>query len=1330
MGSRALKIVAIDDNKDNLTVLQAVITDALPECFLYTADTGLKGIDLIREQDPDVVLLDIVMPKMNGFEVCQAIKADSRIEHIPVLFITALKTDTKSRIEALEAGGEGFISKPFEEAELIAQVRAMARIKRANDYKRDEKERLSELVTERTLQLNKELAERKAAEEQLKGANQTLEEQKARLTRLVSDLQVETDTRVKSETSYKTLVELAQEGIWATDAVGITTYVNPRLTEMLGYSLKEMTGRGFSSFFHGEYRDQAEKFIDRCRAGNRERSDFELVRSDEKQICVTIHATPIYDSDGECTGALAVVSDISLRKKQEEKLQETNAFLENLISNANVPIIVWDRDIRITRVNHAFEQLVGRPDSDLVGKPFSSLFVPDDAERILRLIQTTLDGVRWDTVEVPIVHMDGSIRSVLWNSSTIYGPDGRQVATIAQGRDITAECLLENEKKQALQQIQENIAKLAILNDGVRNPLSIIAAYADIIEDEQITRAIMEEIQRIDDMITNLDQEWIFSVKILDYLKKNYQISFDLSPPGSLISKPGSAEDSSGKDTPLLQKICNVQYIEETKSMLYSILDSIDAIVYVADMETYELLYLNRLGRSLFGGVIGQKCYEHLHCAEPYPCPFCTNHLLVKDGKPTGVHRWEHKNPVTGRWYDCRDRAIVWTDGRLVRLEIATDITERKHSEERTGLQLQRLQSFLKLHTQVHEPEPVILSSTLEHSLIITQSEFSFIGTLSSDENELIIHAWSQGAMDACSVSDKPLHFSIESAGVWGECIRKRRPFLLNDYTVHHPAKHGYPEGHVPIIRYLGVPIFDGTRIAAVLAVANKETDYLDEDVDILVMLGNQMWEILQRKRAERYLRESEDRFRSLAEDLPGYICSFLPGGILTYINPALAELTGKRQEELIGMSFLDLLEPDEAERIQSILKGVTPDNPRESHEQTVVTPDGKREYIEWNNLAFFDETGIITRYLAAGIDITDRKKTEQALAESEDKYRSVIENASEGIVVVQDGLIQYANPKILEMAEISLEEVINQPFTLFIHPDDRDMVANRYRRRVAGEDVPSLYDFRITGKRGAVIWVNISSVLISWRKGLATLNFLSDVTERKKVEDALRQANQQLGLLTSITRHDINNNLSIIFASLGLAQGRCSDPSMHEYFEDIATATRGIMHQIDFTRDFEQLGGQKPHWIRLDSVFPCYDLPDSVALFLHLPDIELFADPMLSRVFYNLFDNAVRHGEKVTEIRIKAVSAGEELKIIFEDNGKGILESKKEEIFGRGYGKNTGLGLFLAREILQLTGMTIRECGVEKKGARFEMTVPSSSYRFIDAERADDSEAEARKDC
>lgn len=211
METNDMKILAIDDNRHNLTALKAVLADRLPHARLFTALDGLKGLELARAEDPDVILLDIVMPGMDGYAVCRKLKEDGHLRSIPVVFLTALRTDQESRVKALEAGAEGFLAKPFDALELTAQIRAMIKVKAANNLQWMGREQLTSLVLERTIELEKELAERRRIE--------------AERDRLI------------------TAIEETDESIYITDLDGNILYINSAVVRNTGYSRDEMVGQ-------------------------------------------------------------------------------------------------------------------------------------------------------------------------------------------------------------------------------------------------------------------------------------------------------------------------------------------------------------------------------------------------------------------------------------------------------------------------------------------------------------------------------------------------------------------------------------------------------------------------------------------------------------------------------------------------------------------------------------------------------------------------------------------------------------------------------------------------------------------------------------------------------------------------------------------------------------------------------------------------------------------------------------------------------------------------------------------------------------------------------
>jgi signal transduction histidine kinase len=216
-----------------------------------------------------------------------------------------------------------------------------------------------------------------------------------------------------------------------------------------------------------------------------------------------------------------------------------------------------------------------------------------------------------------------------------------------------------------------------------------------------------------------------------------------------------------------------------------------------------------------------------------------------------------------------------------------------------------------------------------------------------------------------------------------------------------------------------------------------------------------------------------------------------------------------------------------------------------------------------------------------------------------------------------------------------------------------------------------------------------------------------------------LRQTNEKLNLLSGITRHDIRNQLHALSGYLELSRQTVSEPDLAaELIAKEINIAEIITHQINFTGDYEDMGIAAPAWQNVEGIArqAAASLPmKEVRVTVDRRDLEIYADPLCGKVFYNLIDNALKYGGgKLTVIGITTHETKTGLRVVFEDDGAGIADNDKKHLFERGFGKNTGLGLFLSREILSITGITIRETGEPGRGARFEITVPNGAYRFV----------------
>ena len=336
-----MKILAIDDNKDNLVSLQALIKDAFPDAVTLTAQNGKRGLELAAAEDPDVILLDVVMPEMDGFEVCKKLKADKILKDIPVVFVTALKGDKENRIRALECGADAFLAKPIEVSELTAQVRAMAKIKTASNEKLNEKEQLTVLVEEQT---------------------RKLKDTHAATLNLLEDVRKENEARKKSEEKlreseyiYRTILLTAIDGFWLVNTQGQLLEVNESYCRMSGYTEQELLTMRISDLESVETCDTAAAHIQMIITKGEDRFESKHHKKDGTVFPVEVNVK-FWDIQGG--RFICFVQDVTERKRAETEIQQQLAELRRWQA---VMLEREDRSMKLKGEVNELARRVGEP---------------------------------------------------------------------------------------------------------------------------------------------------------------------------------------------------------------------------------------------------------------------------------------------------------------------------------------------------------------------------------------------------------------------------------------------------------------------------------------------------------------------------------------------------------------------------------------------------------------------------------------------------------------------------------------------------------------------------------------------------------------------------------------------------------------------------------------------------------------------------------------------------------------------------------------------------------------------------------------------------------
>ena len=511
--------------------------------------------------------------------------------------------------------------------------------------------------------------------------------------------------------------------------------------------------------------------------------------------------------------------------------------------------------------------------------------------------------------------------------------------------------------------------------------------------------------------------------------------------------------------------------------------------------------------------------------------------------------------------------------------------------------------------------------------------------------------------------------------------------------------------------------------------------------------------DIHDRKRAEDALRESEEKYRSLTNDVldSSAIGVFLLDSDfrVVWVNQALERYFGLRRDEVVGKDKRQLIR----ERIADIFQdpeiftekvfNTYDDNTYIENFECHVLANGEREERWLEHWSQPIRTGL---YAGGRVehysDITEQKQTETILQESEEKYRLLVENAGEAIFIAQDETLKFCNPATERLTGYSKEELASISFVKFIHPEDREMVLERYQKRLRNEKVETGYSFRFIDRNGMGHWVYITSTITSWEGKPATLNFVNDITSQKNMEAQLRQAQKMeaVGTLAGGVAHDFNNLLTTIIgnAELALMQIYKGDP-LNEYIEEIKNAGNTAASLTRQLLTFSRKQMIQPKVLSINRILHDMEkmlrrlIREDIEMVLDL-DSELWPvniDPgQIEQVSMNLVVNAGDAMPKGGKLLIETANvhldrtyfrnhgventSGAYVMLALTDNGTGMDEKTRDRIFEpffttKEMGQGTGLGLSTVYGIMKQNNGYVWVYSEPGKGTTFKVYFPKA---------------------
>lgn len=483
--------------------------------------------------------------------------------------------------------------------------------------------------------------------------------------------------------------------------------------------------------------------------------------------------------------------------------------------------------------------------------------------------------------------------------------------------------------------------------------------------------------------------------------------------------------------------------------------------------------------------------------------------------------------------------------------------------------------------------------------------------------------------------------------------------------------------------------------------------------------------DISDRKKMERELIEEINFVQALKDTIPAPVFYRDIQGIYHDCNKAFEELVGLSKDDIIGKTIHDFFNKDLADvytrKDQEIIR-----NPHvQQYEYAINNSKGEIIDVLFSKTALFKADGSVAGVVGVILDISNRKQMEKQLMESELKLRTLADFTYDWESWIgPDGNFIYISPSCERITGYPVDDFYKSPYDALqkiVHPEDWNIVYNHYNSLSEEKRDIVQFDFRIISKDGHVKWIshNCQPVYDSDGKWAGRREAKRDITFRKNVEEELSKANAKLNLLSSVTRHDVLNQVTALYGYIEIARELYDeDPEFEDLLSKMEYIMGTIQRQISFTKDYQEIGIDNPVWHHLKETITGAALMlslNNIELKIDTDDYEILADPLFDKVVYNLIENSVRHGGgEITGIRFSVEKNGEDFILVYEDDGRGISYENKEKILIKGFGENTGYGLFLTDNILSITGMKIHERGVPGEGVRFEIDVPKDRIREI----------------
>ncbi|MFX0115173.1 MAG: PAS domain S-box protein [Candidatus Hodarchaeota archaeon] len=1090
----------------------------------------------------------------------------------------------------------------------------------------------------------------------------------------------------QSEVRFKELANLLPQTVFELDLEGKATFVNQTGLEMFGYT-KEDIDRGLNVFqlFISEDRERIEKNFRRKLRGEKlgeEGRHYIAVKKDGTAFPTLIYTNPIMEGN-ESIGLRGILLDDTDRVETELALRESEEKYRNLVERATDGILIIQGG-RIKLANQQIVRMSGYSEEELIDAPFAKFIPQENREEFSGFYQRRMAGDNLPAIyETAVLRKDGTKLSIEVNAGVVSYLN--QPADLIILRDITerkqAELALQ-ESSERFETIFQNATDIMIIREllddgtlGSRLEVNEAACQRYGYSREEMLNSIPldlrppEEIERLNRLgfREQIRQGEPMAYETIHLAKDGTRIPVELH---SRTVKLGEKKVRLAIIRDVSERKKAEKALKESEKQFRQIFEAIPEPASLWKRQEEDKIILAQVNRAAIeftnGTVLESigKDYKEIYASNPRGISILRR--TMETGEPN------LRVGISGAIPDGIERHFLIDCVKTAEdtvLAIQSDITDQKQAVGALRESEEKYRSLVEM-----SPDGISLTK-LDGAILMTNQQGAKM--LGFDDTEKVV---GRNAFDFVAPEDQA----------------RAMEGLEKALTM----------GSIQNVEYTGLRK-DGTTFAAAISA----TVIHDGEGKPKYFIGITR-DATDRKRVEHQLRKSEERYRSILETMEEAYYEVDLAGNVIFFNEAFSTLFGYPPEEMLGRNYREGTDRVTAKKVYEAFNNVYLTGlPVKAFGWEIIRKDGIQRFVETSISRIIGPEGEPMGFRGIMRDVTDRKHADEALRESEQRHRELLEKMLEGVVVEdQDGCFTFANPRALEMLGYLEEELIGEHWSILVPKTEKGRVVEELAKRPRG--ISSTYETVLSKKDGQLVPVIIhASPLISTKKKFrGVLAVITDITERKQGEERLRQQREELSQFARAMAHDLRNGLHGIQGYAKLLAKK-HDKSYTEKIANYVSKMNALL-----TRSVELADAglviEKTDAIDLNKLIRSVAeqvIPESIS-FHHDPLPTVVGDRVkVGQIFQNLFENAVTHAQP-SNIALKRQDSEEGVGILVINDGKPIPPELRGDILLRSFTtkeQEGGVGLMIVQKLIEAHGWQIFLDDLPE--TTFRILIPSS---------------------